>query len=289
MARAANFGGSEVMSDRLENLKAVVFDWAGTMIDHGCMAPAIVFREIFRQRGISITSEQAREPMGMAKRAHIAAIAAMPIVDDAWQAKYGAACTDAEIDAMYAEFLPLQMKTLKEHSQLISGAAEVARWCRDRGLKIGSSTGYTRALMKNVTAAAAAQGYHADCVLCSEDAPKGRPAPYLLYEAAKRLDVFPMWHFVKVDDTPVGIQAGRNAGCWTIGITRTGNEVGLSEADLSRLPAEETATRCEAAAARLTAAGAHYIAESVADLYPILKEIDTRLTNGEFPVSASSE
>ena len=62
----------------LKHLKAIVFDWAGTMIDHGSRAPAIVFQEIFRQRGIEITIDQAREPMGMAKREHILAITQMP-------------------------------------------------------------------------------------------------------------------------------------------------------------------------------------------------------------------
>ncbi len=273
------------MTAPFQHLKAIVFDWAGTTIDHGCCAPAIVFQEIFRQRGVDITPEQAREPMGMAKRAHIAAIAAMPEVAAKWSAKYGNDCSDADIDAMYADFLPLQKNTLGDHSDLIAGAADIVAWCRERGLKIGSSTGYTRELMEVVVPAAKAQGYEADCVLCSEDAPKGRPAPYLLYEAAKRMDVFPLWQFVKVDDTPVGIEAGRNAGCWTVGVTRTGNGVGLSVAELESLTADEAAAKCDAAAAKLNAAGAHFIVETVADLQPILEDIERRLSAGELPIS----
>ncbi|MEZ6136391.1 MAG: phosphonoacetaldehyde hydrolase [Pirellulaceae bacterium] len=273
------------MTGYFKNLKAVVFDWAGTTIDHGCMAPAIVFQEIFRQRGVSITSAQAREPMGMAKRAHIAAIAAMPSVAEAWRSTFSRPCTDTDIDAMYADFLPLQKQTLSQHSTLIPGAADAVAWCRQRGLKIGSSTGYTRELMEVVTAAAAKQGYEPDCVLCSEDAPEGRPAPWLLFEAAKRMNVYPLRYVVKVDDTPVGILAGRNAGCWTIGVTRTGNGVGMSAADLATLSIEAIASRCTTAAATLTSAGAHYIIESVADIRPVLQDIDTRLTNGHLPDS----
>ena len=266
-----------------KHLKAVVFDWAGTMIDHGCLAPAKVFQEIFRQRGIEITPAQAREPMGMAKRAHIAAIAAMPDIADTWREKYGDDCGEKEIDAMYAEFLPLQKETLAAHCDLIEGAAEIAASCRERGLKIGSSTGYTRELMEVVTRAAAEQGYQADCVLCSEDAPVGRPAPYLLYEASKRLNLYPLNTFVKVDDTPVGIEAGRNAGCWTVGITRTGNGVGMSVKELAKLNAGEIEGICREAAAKLTAAGAHFVIESVADLLAILEDIDRRVSSGERP------
>lgn len=272
------------MTDRCSHLKAVVFDWAGTTVDHGSRAPAIVFQEIFRRRGVEITAAQAREPMGMAKRDHIAAIAAIPEVAHAWTSKFGRPCGDAEVDAMYAEFLPLQKEVLREHCTVIEGVPEAVAACRRMELKIGSSTGYTRELMAVVTAAAKGQGYEPDCVFCAEDAPRGRPAPFLLFEAAKRLDVYPMWSIVKVDDTPVGIEAGRNAGCWTVGITRTGNGVGLSREEVDALPTEEIRRLCEAAERRLQAAGAHYVVESVADIVDVLVEIEARSGRGELPM-----
>lgn len=264
------------MTSAVEPLKAVVFDWAGTIVDHGSRAPAIVFQEIFRRRGVEVTLAQAREPMGRAKRDHIAAILGMPDVAAAWQAKHGGAAGESDIDALYADFLPLQLETLKSHCDVIDGAADAVAECRRLGLKIGSSTGYTRALMEVVTASASKQGYSPDCVLCAEDAPRGRPAPYLLYEAAIRLDVYPMSCIVKVDDTPVGIEAGRHAGCWTVGVSRTGNCVGLSAEEVAGLPQEEVNRLCKAAAATLTDAGAHYIVESVADIVPVIKEIAAR-------------
>lgn len=271
------------MTEPFKHLRAIVFDWAGTTVDHGSRAPAIVFQEIFHQRGIDINAQQAREPMGRAKRDHIAAIAAMPEVSAAWQEKFGSVCGEADIDAMYADFLPLQKETLKSHSDVIRGVSDSVARCRERGLKIGSSTGYTRELMEVVVPAAAGQGYEPDIVLCSEDAARGRPAPYLLFEAAMRLDVYPMWNIVKVDDTPVGIEAGRNAGCWTIGITRTGNGVGLSEAALAELSSAELHSLCDRAGQTLSAAGAHFILESAADIEPILVDIDAVLDDGLRP------
>jgi phosphonoacetaldehyde hydrolase len=275
------------MEAKLTHLTAVVLDWAGTTVDHGSRAPAIVFQEIFRRRGVEITMAQAREPMGMAKRDHIAAIAAMPSVAAAWTAAIGRPFLTADIDALYEEFLPLQMKILREHCDVIAGVARAVAACRKMGLKIGSTTGYTRALMEVISEVAAEQDYRPDCVLGAEDAPRGRPAPYLLYEAAKRLDVFPLWTMVAVDDTPVGIQAGRNAGCWTIGVTRTGNCLGLSAADADALPKDELFRLCGSASQQLRSAGAHYILESVADIVPVLVEIDRRLVVGESPVSVA--
>ena len=272
------------MNQQCQYLKAIVFDWAGTTIDHGSRAPAMVFQEIFRRRGVEITIQQAREPMGMAKRDHIAAIGAMPDVATAWESTHGRTFADEEIDLMYAEFLPLQKETLRDHCQLIHGASKAVEQCRRLGLKIGSSTGYTRELMEVVSQAAREQGYQPDCVLCAEDAPRGRPAPFLLHEAAKRMDVYPMWSIVKVDDTPVGIEAGRNAGCWTIGITRTGNGVGLSATEIDNLPPTEVQRVCDLAADQLNRAGAHFTVESVADVPELLMTIEQQAADGVSPI-----
>jgi phosphonoacetaldehyde hydrolase len=272
------------MNEQLQYLTAVVLDWAGTTVDHGSCAPAAVFVETFRRRGVTITTAQAREPMGRAKRDHIAAIAAMPAVASAWLKANGAECSESDIDEMYHGFLPLQQAALHSGSDVIAGVPAAVDWCRSRGLKIGSSTGYTPELMQTVSAVAREQGYEPDCVLCAGDTTRGRPAPYMLHEAAQRMDVYPMWSIVKVDDTPIGIQAGRNAGCWTVGVTRTGNCVGLSLAELQTRSDAEVQDLCAAAARQLTDAGAHAIIESVADLPDVILDLDRRAKQGELPI-----
>ncbi|QEH33520.1 Phosphonoacetaldehyde hydrolase [Aquisphaera giovannonii] len=271
------------MSDATNRLTAVFLDWAGTTVDHGSRAPALVFQEVFRRRGVPITAAQAREPMGMAKREHIATIARMPEVADRWREVHGGPCIDGDVDAIYEEFLPLQLEVLRDHSEVISGVPEAVSACRGMGLKIGSSTGYTRELMKVVSAAAKEQGYEPDCVFGADDARRGRPAPYLLFRAAEALDVFPLWKTVAVDDTTIGIAAGRNAGCWTVGITRTGNGVGLSAEEIRRRPAAEVDELCRLAGESLRRAGADYVIESVADLPSIIERIQTRMARGESP------
>jgi phosphonoacetaldehyde hydrolase len=270
--------------EKLKFLKAIVFDWAGTIVDFGSCAPAAVFQRVFRERGIDITVEQAREPMGMAKREHIAAIANMPSVKQAWKKAMGRDFNEADIDTLYRDFLPMQKEILGEHSALIPGAAQAVAECRTMGLKIGSSTGYTRELMQVVSAAARLQGYEPDCVICAEDAPRGRPAPFLIFEAAKRMDVYPTWAIVKVDDTPVGIEAGRNAGCWTIGVTRSGNCVGKTEQELAQLSAAEIQSLCDVAASKLRTAGAHYLVETVAEVPQVLREIEQAAISGQMPI-----
>lgn len=257
-------------------IRAAIFDWAGTTVDYGSIAPVAVFIEVFRRHDVPISVDEAREPMGMSKRAHLERIAAMPAVADRWRSIHGRDISVQDIDAMYAAFLPLQLETLANHAEVIPGVVETIAACRERGMKIGSSTGYTRALMDALCPLADRQGYSPDVVICADDVPAGRPAPWMNFEAAKRLDVFPMRSIVVVDDTVEGIKAAVNAGAWAVGVFATGNELGLPLAEAKALAAEELARRSARARERLREAGADFVIPSVADLMPVIDEIETQ-------------
>ena len=151
--------------------------------------------------------------MGMAKREHIAAIAALPRVGTRWRELHGDDPADGDVQSMFDEFLPLQKETLAVRgSEVIPGIPEAIGELRRRGLKIGSTTGYNRQLMDVVAPIAARAGYVPDVIVCSDDVRSGRPAPWMNFRAAEHLGIYPMYSVVVVDDTLVGIAAGRNAG-----------------------------------------------------------------------------
>ena len=87
-------------------IRLVVFDWAGTLVDHGSRAPALAFVEAFARFGVKATEAEARAPMGLPKRAHIAAMLRAPAIRAEWEATRGAA-DEAAIDEVYALFVPL--------------------------------------------------------------------------------------------------------------------------------------------------------------------------------------
>jgi phosphonoacetaldehyde hydrolase len=232
---------------------------------------------------VTVTPAQARAPMGMAKRDHIAAIAAMPPVASAWAAVHGCPAGEADIDALYDRFLPLQVAMVEKHSELIPGALDAVRAMRARGLKIGSTTGYPRVVMDVVVRAAAAQGYAPDSIVCAEDTPKGRPGPFPALKALIDMAVSPVEAVVKIGDTVVDVEEGLNGGMWSVAITVTGNEVGVPLAEWQALPeAERVRLRAEAAD-KLARAGAHYVIDSLADAGPVLDDIEARLARGERP------
>jgi len=264
-------------------LTGVVLDWAGTIVDHGSCAPVSAICEIFSSVGVPVTAAEARHSMGLAKRAHIASILNLPRVRERWVEVRGRTPGSEDVDELYAGFVPKQIDVLRNHSTLIAGVPEAVERMRSRGLKIGTTTGYNRAMLQYLLDRAREQGFVPDSSVCPDDVPSGRPRPFMCYLNAVNMQVFPMWTLVKIGDTPVDIEEGLNAGMWTIGITRTGNEVGLTDSEWTSLRDDERAGVLGSAQRVLIRAGAHYVAGSVGECDEILDRIEARLEVGGRP------
>lgn len=257
-------------------LKAVVFDWAGTMVDFGSRAPVEAFLTLFSEFGMTITEAEARAPMGLNKIDHIRAILGETRVAGLWQAAHGAAADEAAVERMFARFRELDRAIVARFTELIPGAAEVARALRERGLKIGSTTGYNRDVMDQVLTAAARQGYEPDNLVCADDLAVGRPTPMMMYRCFLDLQVWPGAAVVKVDDTVPGLLEGRAAGTWTVGLALSGNAAGIAVEDLADLQAPKVAAARERARAKLAEAEPDYVIDTVADLLPVIDAIEAR-------------
>ncbi|MDE1914802.1 MAG: phosphonoacetaldehyde hydrolase [Sphingomonadales bacterium] len=259
-------------------VKAVVFDWAGTMVDFGCMAPVAALVSVFAEAGVLLLPEEARADMGRAKLDHLRAVLARPDVAGRWHDAHGRLPDETDIAALYARLQDAMQEAAASATRLVPGAAQVAQDLRALGIRIGSGTGYTREMMAPILPAAAAQGYAPDVVICAGETPSGRPSPLMTWAALIQMDIWPARACIKVDDAPVGIIEGREAGCWTVGLAASGNEMGLSHTDYLALPEEERLVRLERARATLLDAGADFVIDDVSGLMPIVHEIATRLS-----------
>jgi phosphonoacetaldehyde hydrolase len=264
-------------------LRAVILDWAGTIVDYGSCAPAGVFIELFRRRGVPITMEQARAPMGAHKRDHVAAILAMPQAAAMWRELHGRTASDGDIQSIYEELIPLQLACLAQYADLIPGTLEAAAEFRRRGLKIGTTTGYNREMIQLLLAEAKRRGFEPDCAVSVDDVPAGRPHPWMCLQCALQLQVYPWEACVKIGDTAPDVHEGLNAGMWTVAVAKTGNEIGLPQDEVEALPPAELKQRLARAHERLAGAGAHYVVDGIADVPAVLDEIEARLRRGERP------
>jgi 2-aminoethylphosphonate-pyruvate transaminase len=250
----------------------VILDWAGTMVDFGCRAPVNALIEAFMRHGVTLTEEEVRRDMGKAKADHVRALLHNPRIAGAWHIAKGRSPTAVDLDALIAELGPLMRAQAAQAAALIDGARAAVDTLRAAGLKIASSTGYTRDMMQPVLESAAAQGYVPDHLVCSGETPQGRPSPLMIYRACADLGVWPLARVVKVDDSVAGVAEGRAAGCLTVGVAASGNGVGLSATALASLSADERDSRIAAAAKALYAAGADIVLDSVANLVPALEQ-----------------
>jgi phosphonoacetaldehyde hydrolase len=264
-------------------LQAVILDWAGTTVDHGSLAPIRVLQKIFSDRGIAITEEEARRDMGVLKKDHIRSLLQFPRIAVEWERLYQQIPGERQVESLFADFIPQQMACLVECSTVISGVPDAVQSLRDRGIKIGSTTGYTRPLMEILLPHAARHGYAPDCGLCPDDVGAGRPFPWMIYENAIRMKVYPLEAVVKIGDTISDIEEGLNAGTWAVGVARTGNMIGMTEEQWDAFPRDEQRARLEEAHRKLLNAGAHYVIDTVAEIHPVLDQIEARLRAGERP------
>ncbi len=264
-------------------LKGVILDWAGTTIDFGSFAPVAVFLRLFEQHGISISKEDVRSGMGLMKKDHLRLILNRPAVAQAWRETHGSLPNEAEVDRLFAEFAALQAEILRQSAIPIRGLETTLADLRRRKLKIGSTTGYLREMMEIILPEAEKRGYRPDALVCPDDVPAGRPYPWMVYQNLIQLQIYPAEAVVKVGDTLPDIEEGLNAGLWTVGLALSGNLLGLTEAEMDALPAEELDQKRTAIAKQLYQSGAHYVIDGIWQLPAVLDDIELRLARGERP------
>jgi len=264
-------------------VKAVILDWAGTAVDYGCCAPARVFMKVFADHGVDITEAQAREPMGLMKRDHIRSISQMPPVAAQWENVHNRPPSEDDVAHMYADFVPLQLAILADYADPIPGAPELLAELKKRGIKVGSTTGYDHEMMDVLAPEAARRGYVPDAWVSASDVPAGRPYPWMMYANETILGIYPPEAVIKIGDTIPDIEEGLNAGAWAVGVTLTGNEIGMTEAEVKAQPAGALEPRLDSVRRRMAAAGAHAVVDGAWDCLAVIDDIAQRLAQGEKP------
>lgn len=258
----------------MQKISCILMDWAGTAVDFGCFAPLNAFLNVFSaEKGIDITYRQAREPMGLLKIDHIRAILGMPEVAARFREKYGRDWNQTDVNEMYRSFEKHLFASLEDFTTPIPGVVETINSLRAEGIKIGSTTGYTAAMMDIVRPGAAARGYVVDNLVTPDDVPAGRPAPYMIYKNMIDLAVPSADEVVKVGDTLADIREGVRAKVWSVGIVSGSNEMGLTEEEHRRMSLPQLETLKAEVRRRMLEAGAHFVLDNITELPACIRQI----------------
>jgi len=259
------------------SIKAVIFDWAGTMIDFGCMAPVNAFISAFEEKNINITLREAREPMGLAKRDHVKAILSGERVKNEWIKIYNSLPTESDIDEIYHIVTPKMMEAIEQSCEPIDGIIEIIEKLKSQGIKIGSTTGYIDIMMEKIIPAAAAMGLNVDSAINSSDCKEGRPSPFMIFRNMENLGIYDVSEVLKVGDTVADVGEGLNAGAWTAAVVCSGNEVGLPKNEFDSLDEQTKSELIKIASEKLKNAGANYIMKNMNELFSVIDDINNKL------------
>lgn len=264
----------------LNHLKLIIGDLSGTFVDPYSMGPAVAFQKVFAKYGVPITTTEARGPMGHDKREHINRLLIDPIISYRWYLVYKRNPNKQDINKLYDDLAPIMMQVLPDHCQVIPGVIDTLKILRKSyGLKIGCTTGYNRAMADIVIDQAHRQGLVLDSVVTSDDVHSGgRPGSAMI---AKNMDlngITSVYQCLKVGDTRLDCQEGKNGGCWTALLAAYSNELMMDHVD-----SEPTIQKLNRARSVLSLAGPDYIANIPNELPAIVDCINTNLTMGELP------
>ncbi|MDQ7071802.1 MAG: phosphonoacetaldehyde hydrolase [Rhodobacterales bacterium] len=266
-------------------IKAAILDWSGTLADAYVIAPAVVFVEVFKNQGVEISMEEARGPMGLRKDIHIQKLTQDPAIAARWEKIKGTPPTQADVDAMFADFVPAQLECLPKYTALLPGVKKVCNDMQADGIKIGVSTGFTRVMVDVLLADVIKQGITPDATVAGDEVLNGaRPDPHMVFKNLDLLNIADVKSVVKCDDTVSGIGEAMNAGCWGVGLVRYSNYMNINTLDEeATLSDADIAARMAKTRAILEQAGAHYVIDSLVELPAVIEDINARLARGEKP------
>jgi phosphonoacetaldehyde hydrolase len=267
-----------------KHILGIVLDWAGTIVDFGSLAPMGAFVELFARHQIDITIEEARVPMGLPKIDHIAALGSLPAIAAQWLALKGKPFSQTDAQQLLEEFEPMSAQAALNHCHFIPGFMPVYQALTAQNMAFATTTGYTRKIMTPLIEIAHAQGFSPALVVCCDDVARSRPDPMGMQACLQAMGLQgKASQVIKVDDTAPGLAEGLAAGTWTVGVAISGNALGWTHEQWLQARPQDQALARTSASALLTAAGAHEVIDSVANLPDAIARIEQRMAQGETP------
>ncbi len=184
-------------------LELVVLDIAGTTVEeHGAVYRAL--EDAVSAAGAAPTKAQIQTWMGAGKREAIRGLLTGPD---------GSIPADAVVEAAFDDFSGrLDDRYRKTPPTPMPGVTEALELLRADGVKVALTTGFDRAVTGRLLAGIGWDSALIDAVICIDDVPVGRPAPYMIFRAMEAVGVHNVRDVLVAGDTVRDLEAGVNSG-----------------------------------------------------------------------------
>lgn len=180
----------------LKNIKAVIFDLDGSLVDSMWLWKEIDI-EYLGRFGHTLPESLQTEIEGM--NFHETAV----YIKNRFQ-------IPDSLEEMQDEWNRMAFEKYAHEVHLKAGALDFLKECRKREIRLGIASSNSRELIETCLTSNQVKDYFG-CIMSGTDGLKGKPAPDIYLAAAGKLGVDP-GHCLVFEDIVAGIQAGKNAG-----------------------------------------------------------------------------
>jgi len=185
----------------MKSLQLVVFDMAGTTIEDAGQVPE-AFTTVLRRRGIEVSADELRAVRGASKRDAIRHLI---------RERHGGDI-DLLTEVIFREFRDHLAELFQAGDvRPIPGAREAFDWLRSQNVRVALGTGFDRLTTDLIVETVGWKAGVVDAIVCGDDVPQGRPAPYLIFRAMEQTGAFDVRQVACVGDTVLDLQAGNNS------------------------------------------------------------------------------
>ncbi len=182
-----------------EKIELVVCDMAGTTVRDAGQVPK-AFTSALAAHGIAVTPQAINSLRGASKR--LAILNLIPEGSD----------RQARSEQVYATFVQHLAQVFNGTVEAVPGARETIDTLRSRGVRVALNTGFDRETTQLLLDALRWREGVVDAVVCGDEVPLGRPAPYMIFRCMEATGVVDVRRVANVGDTVLDLQAGHNAG-----------------------------------------------------------------------------
>lgn len=196
----------------MKKISMIVFDMAGTTIDEDNIVYKTLHKAI-AEAGVILSLEEVLY-VGAGKE-KLNAIKDILIV-------FGNAAQQAQADEIFTHFLAYLEDAYNQNDiKPTENAEEVLKALRLQNIKVVLNTGYDKqTAVKLLNKIEWKLGEQFDLLVTASDVPNSRPAPDMIIYAMNHFGISDASTVVKVGDSAIDIEEGKNASCiFNIGVT----------------------------------------------------------------------
>ena len=198
-------------------IKACIFDLGGTIVDRYSLTSLLSLKKLFINRGITLNNNLLLKGVGMNNQEHILNILNDKTILNKWLKRYNDYPDEYDVKVLLNELKREQCSYSENIIDILPETRECIDYLGFNYIKTGCTAGFDKENMNVIQNKLERNDIYLDSYVSSEG---NKPNKFMIQENMKRLGISNPKEVIKIDDSTVGIEEGKNAGCITVAVAR---------------------------------------------------------------------